>query len=66
MENNKDKNNFDKEENKVDKKLSLNKTGKTQTGKPKNPIDINPQLKDDDGLRREAIDLAATPLGERH
>lgn len=65
MENNKDKNNFDKEENKVDKKLSLNKTGKTQTGKPKNPIDINPQLKDDDGLRREAIDLAATPLGEK-
>ena len=56
----------DKEENKVDPKVALNKTGKTATGKPKDSIELNPQLKDNGGgLRQEAIDLAATNLDEK-
>ena len=51
---------------KVDKEVTQNKTGKTATGKPKNPIELNPQLKYDDtgGLRQEAIVLTAPDLDE--
>ena len=51
---------------KVDKDVAQNKTGKTATGKPKNPIELDPQLKYDDtgGLRQEAIVLAASDLDE--